>query len=145
VAHVARVKPERAAPAATILHHVILCMARQRLWIQNPYFLPQAKAITALAAAVQLFEYPDTLLHQSVLTMDSAWYTIGSSNFDDRSFKINDEITLGLLDSGLARRLEKIFECDMRRCVERDLAAWRQRGTAHRLLERTLQPLKEQL
>jgi cardiolipin synthase len=182
VLHVARAKPERAAPAVKILHHLILCMARQRLWIQNPYFLPQDKAIKALAAAVRrgvdvrvmvpaaeasdmpvvqhaahhnferlltagvrLFEYPDTLLHQKVLTMDGAWCAIGSSNFDDRSFEINDEITLGLLDRGLARQLEEIFERDMRCCVELDLAAWRQRGTAHRLMDRAFHLLKEQL
>lgn len=180
--HVARAKPERAAPAVKILHHLILCMARQRLWIQNPYFLPQDKAIAALAdavrrgvdvrvmvpsaqasdmpvvqhaahhnferllaAGVRVFEYPETLLHQKVLTMDGAWCAIGSSNFDDRSFEINDEITLGLLDRGLARRLEEIFERDMQCCVELDLATWRRRSTAHRLLDRTFYLLKEQL
>jgi cardiolipin synthase len=180
--HVARAKPERAAPAVKILHHLILCMARRRLWIQNPYFLPQDKAIKALAAAVQrgvdvrvmvpstgasdmpivqhaahhnferllaagvrLFEFPSTLLHQKVLTMDGAWCAIGSSNFDDRSFEINDEITLGLLDRGLARRLEEIFERDMRECRELDLATWRRRSTRHRLMARACYLLKEQL
>lgn len=180
--HVARAKPERAAPAVKILHHLILCMARRRLWIQNPYFLPQDKAIQALAAAVRrgvdvrvmvpsadasdmpivqhaahhnferllragvrLFEYPHTLLHQKVLTMDGAWCAIGSSNFDDRSFEINDEITLGLLDQGLARRLEEIFERDMRECRELDLATWQRRSNGHRLMDRACYLFKEQL
>lgn len=180
--HVARAKPERAAPAVKILHHLILCMARRRLWIQNPYFLPQDKAIKALAAAVErgvdvrvmvpsagasdmpivqhaahhnferllragvrIFEFPHTLLHQKVLTMDGTWCAIGSSNFDDRSFEINDEITLGLLDQALARRLEEIFEHDMRECDELNLATWQRRSQGHRLLDRACHLLKEQL
>ncbi|NML15992.1 phospholipase D-like domain-containing protein [Azohydromonas caseinilytica] len=180
--HIARAKPERAAPAVKILHHLVLCMARRRLWIQNPYFLPQDRALRALAAAVErgvdvrvmvpsadasdmpvvqhaahhnferllaagvrVFEYPKTLTHQKVMTIDGIWCAIGSSNFDDRSFEINDEITLGVVDRALARQLEEIFERDMRDCQELDLAGWRRRSTAHKLLDRALYLLKEQL
>ena len=52
-----------------------------------------------LRLGVRLFEYPSTLLHQKVMTIDGLWCTVGSANFDDRSFEINDEITLGFLDS----------------------------------------------
>ena len=59
---------------------------------------------------VRLFEYPHTLLHQKVMTIDGVWSAVGSSNFDDRSFETNDEITLGILDAALARQLDAIFE-----------------------------------
>jgi len=52
-AHVASMKPEGSAPAVKILHHTMICCARRRLWIQNPYFLPEPDAIDALAQAVK--------------------------------------------------------------------------------------------
>jgi cardiolipin synthase A/B len=45
---------------------------------------------------VRLFEYPHTLLHQKVMTVDGVWSAIGSSNFDDRSFETNDELTISI-------------------------------------------------
>ena len=51
--HVASVKPEGSAPAVKILHHLVVCVARKRICIQNPYFLPDAEAIEALGQAVE--------------------------------------------------------------------------------------------
>ncbi|HVS11832.1 MAG TPA: phospholipase D-like domain-containing protein, partial [Planctomycetota bacterium] len=51
-----------------------------------------------LAAGVRIHEYQPALLHQKVLVVDGSWCAIGSSNFDDRSFELNDELTLGVLD-----------------------------------------------
>jgi len=51
--HVASVKAEGSPPAVKILHHLVICMARQRLWIQNPYFLPDDEAIKALCATAR--------------------------------------------------------------------------------------------
>jgi cardiolipin synthase A/B len=170
VAHMASVKPEGSAPAVKILHHTVICCAKKRLWIQNPYFIPEPDAIDAfiqavkrgvdvrimvpsagasdmrmvqhaahrnfqrlLDSGVRIFEYGRTLLHQKVMTVDGVWCAVGSSNFDDRSFETNDEITLGFLDAPLARRLEEIFEADRRHCVELDAQAWRRRGLLHRL------------
>src|SRR5688572_26872034 len=50
--HVAYAKPEGSAPAVKILHHAVICCARQRLWVQNPYFLPEPEAIDAYGKAV---------------------------------------------------------------------------------------------
>lgn len=173
--HVAHVKPEGSAPAVKILHHVVLACAAKRLWIQNPYFLPEPDAIEAMARAVargvdvrvmvpsasasdmplvqhaahrnferllasgvRIFEYPKSLLHQKVMTVDGVWCAIGSSNFDDRSFETNDEITLGFRDAGLARTLEEIFERDSRECVELKLESWGRRGLVHRLKDNAL-------
>ena len=169
VAHLASVKPEGSAPAVKILHHTVICCARERLWIQNPYFIPEPDAIDAFAQAVRrgvdvrvmvpsaqvsdmplvqhaahrnfqrlleagvcIFEYQRTLLHQKVMTVDGAWCAIGSSNFDDRSFETNDEITLGFHDRALAQRLEEIFEADRQHCIELNAAQWKQRGLLHR-------------
>ena len=180
--HVARVKPEGSAPAVKILHHLALCCARERIRIQNPYFLPEPAAIEALGGAVargvdvrvmvpsagasdmpivqhaahrnfeqllalgvRILEYRKTLLHQKVMSIDGVWCAIGSSNFDDRSFEINDEITLGMMDARLARQFEAIFEHDSKQCVELELATWRRRGRWHRLKDNALYLFNEMM
>jgi len=180
--HVARITPLGSASAVKILHHLVICCARTRILIQNPYFLPDPQGIELLAQAVErgvdvrvmtpstgasdmpivqhaahhnfdkllacgvrIFEYQKTLLHQKVMTVDGCWSAIGSSNFDDRSFEINDEITLGFHDPALAEKLEMIFERDARDCVELTSESWSRRGLGHRLLDGTLYLLNEQL
>ena len=179
---VAYVKPEGSAPAVKILHHGVICCARKRLWIQNPYFIPEPAAIDAMGDAVKrgvdvrvlmpgasgsdnpivqhaghrnfekllrcgvrLFEYPATLLHQKVLTIDGVWSMVGSANFDDRSFETNDEITLGLLDEATARRLDGIFEKYAANAEEIRLEVWRRRSPAHRLLDQAFYLFNEVL
>jgi cardiolipin synthase len=169
LAHVASLKPEGSAPAVKILHHTVICCAKKRVWIQNPYFIPEPDAVEAFADAVKrgvdvrimvpsaegsdmplvqhaahrnfqqlldcgvrIFEYQRTLLHQKVMTVDGVWCSVGSSNFDDRSFETNDEVTLGFLDRALARRLEEIFEADRAHCRELNAAHWKKRGLLHR-------------
>ena len=88
-----------------------------------------------LRCGVRLFEYPDTLLHQKVMSVDGAWCAVGSSNFDDRSFETNDEITLGIVDAATVAQLESIFEKYLPRCQEIKLDAWRRRGVVHRAID----------
>jgi cardiolipin synthase len=172
--HAAFAKPENSAPAVKILHHTVLCLARERIWIQNPYFIPKVEAIAAMAAAVRrgvdvrvlmpaasgsdspmvqhaghrhfetllrsgvrLFEYPHTLLHQKLMTVDRCWCAVGSTNFDDRSFDTNDEITLGILDRGVAAKFDAIFEKYVQRAQEVQLETWRKRGLLHKLKDNT--------
>lgn len=182
VIHAAFAKPEASAPAVKLLHHAAICLARKRIWIQNPYFIPEPATIDAfgravargvdvrvlmpsakasdnalvqhaghrnferlLRAGVRLFEYPDALLHQKVMTIDGAWSAIGSSNFDDRSFETNDEITLGVLDVGLAARLDAVFERYAADAVEVTLEQWRRRGLWHRIQDRAAYSINELL
>jgi cardiolipin synthase A/B len=163
-------KPEGSAPSVKLLHHALICLARERIWIQNPYFIPEPEAIEAFADAVKrgvdvrvlmpstsgsdnpmvqhsghwtfekllvsgvrLFEYPHTLLHQKALTVDGALCLIGSSNFDDRSFETNDEITLAFCDRELAARVDKVFEKYVPRSNEIKLEEWRKRSIGHKI------------
>ena len=98
-----------------------------------------------LRCGVRLFEYPKTLLHQKVMTVDGAWSSVGSSNFDDRSFETNDEITLGLLDAGLAQRLDAIFEKYARDAREIRLDAWQGRPLTHKLVDQAFYAFNELL
>ena len=178
--HTVYAKPAGSAPAVKLLHHSLICLARQRLWIQNPYFIPEPEAIEAFAAAVRrgvdvrvlmpatsgsdmpmvqhaghrnfarllrcgvrLFEYPSTLLHQKVVTVDGRWSAVGSCNFDDRSFETNDEIVLGVLDEGLASRLDGIFEYNAARSQELELEQWQRRGTWHKLKDHAFYTINE--
>jgi cardiolipin synthase len=67
------------------------------------------------------------------MTVDGAWSAVGSSNFDDRSFETNDEITLGILDRGLAAQFDAIFEKYAARAEEIELERWQKRGLWHKL------------
>ena len=96
-----------------------------------------------LRCGVRLFEYPHTLLHQKVMTIDGVWSAIGSSNFDDRSFETNDEITLGILDAATAQRLDSVFEKYMSRCTEIQLAQWRKRSLGHKLVDNICYAINE--
>jgi len=180
--HAVFAKPENSAPAVKILHHTAICLARARIWIQNPYFIPEPDAIVAFGKAVErgvdvrvlmpstsgsdnpmvqhaghrnferllecgvrLFEYPHTLLHQKIMTVDGVWSAIGSSNFDDRSFETNDEITLSIKDQALAGKLDAIFEKYVARATEIELARWRRRGLGHKLKDNAFYLLNELL
>jgi cardiolipin synthase len=180
--HAVFAKPENSAPAVKILHHVAICLARERIRIQNPYFIPDPDAIEAFGQAVargvdvrvlmpsasgsdnpmvqhaghrnfeallergvRLFEYPHTLLHQKVMTVDGVWSAIGSSNFDDRSFETNDEMTLAIRDASLTRQLDGIFERYVARAQEIELERWRRRGLRHKLKDNAFYLINELL
>jgi cardiolipin synthase len=164
--HAAYLKPEGSAPAVKILHHTAICLARKRIWIQNPYFIPEPEAIDAFGEAVSrgvdvrvmmpstggsdnpMVQHAghrnfETLLHQKVMTVDGVWSAIGSSNFDDRSFETNDELTLGVRDAATAQRLDAVFEKYAPRCEEIELEAWRKRGLWHKLKDNAFYMLNE--
>ena len=61
----------------------------------------------------QIFEYKPAMLHTKSLVVDGMWSVVGSTNFDSRSFGLNDEMNIAALDEGLADRLEKDFERDL--------------------------------
>lgn len=88
---------------------------------------------TLLTGGVRLFDYQQTLLHQKIIVIDGAWASIGSANFDDRSFEVNDEICLMTYDEGVARELEAIFDHDLAQAKEVDRDAWQRRAFFHKL------------
>lgn len=98
-----------------------------------------------LESGVRIFEYQKTLLHQKVISIDGVWSGVGSSNFDDRSFEINDEITIGIADEAIAAELEGIFEKDARECIEITLERWRKRSLVERATDAVLYLFNEQL
>jgi cardiolipin synthase A/B len=79
------------------------------------------------------------------MTIDGIWSGIGSSNFDDRSFETNDEITLGIKDESIAQRLDAIFEKYANRCREIRLEEWSKRSPMHKLVDHACYLLNEVL
>ena len=98
-----------------------------------------------LKAGVKLYEYPHTLLHQKVMTVDGVWSAVGSSNFDDRSFETNDEITLAVCDRALAGQFDTVFEKYAARAERIELEQWQHRPWWHRARESTFYAAKELL
>jgi cardiolipin synthase len=98
----------------------------------------------ALEAGIRIYEYPHAMLHAKTTTVDGVWATIGSINFDNRSFSLNHEVNLVVYDAVVARQLEEIFRADLGFAREVTLDAWRRRGLG-RLLEPILLPLRNQL
>ena len=79
------------------------------------------------------------------MIIDGIWSLVGSTNFDDRSLDINDEASVGLIDSGIAARLTAAFENDLRRCKRLDARTWSRRGRWHRMIDEVSYLLNEQL
>ena len=95
---------------------------------------------------MRIFEYQRTLLHQKVMSVDGVWCAIGSSNFDDRSFEINDEITLGIQQTPRSPSSSRRSSSATRSNASSfKLATWHQRGLWHRWRDNASYLLKYQL
>lgn len=79
------------------------------------------------------------------MTIDGVWAAIGSSNFDDRSFETNDELTLGILDAATAEKIDAVFEKYEPLCHEIELEAWSRRPLRHKLHDHAVYVLNELL
>jgi cardiolipin synthase len=85
-----------------------------------------------LEIGVRVFEYTRSGLHQKVMIVDGVWCSIGSTNFDPRSFRINDEITVAICDSDIAAELRRAFDEDVKGAEEWTLERWKSRTMRHR-------------
>lgn len=181
-AHAVWLSPSGSPSTLKLLHYLLIQMAKTKLTIQNPYFLPDPDARKALLEAakrgvevrimipsaeasdsplvqhashhhygtllkggIRLFDYHRTLLHQKVLTVDGICSSIGSTNFDDRSFEINDEVSLVVYDESIARELEDTFERDLKDASEVHFEPWKHRPIPHKLRDFFSFLLNEQL
>jgi len=65
-----------------------------------------------LDAGVKIYEYQPTMYHCKVLIVDDLWVSVGSTNFDNRSFRLNDEANLNIYDATFAGEQVKVFMQD---------------------------------
>ncbi len=156
--------PEVGASALRIMHYLSIVCAERRLYIANPYFIPDNAAIDILIdakkrgvdvkimvsgihndmslarhgsvhlygrlleAGVEIYEYDRTMLHQKTLVADGVWVTVGTTNFDNRSFALNEESNICVYDHALSREFEEIFQTDLAHCTRVSFEAWKRRG-----------------
>jgi cardiolipin synthase len=88
-----------------------------------------------LQAGAQIYEYRPSMIHTKSLVVDGIWSVIGSTNFDSRSFGINDEVNMAALDEGLAARLERDFQQDLADSRRITYQEWRRRSVFERVHE----------
>jgi cardiolipin synthase len=86
-----------------------------------------------LEHGVKICEFQPTLNHQKIVVVDGVWSHIGSTNLDNRSFELNDEISLGVLDAGIASELREAFLRDAEHCPPIELDTWNERSFAHKV------------
>jgi cardiolipin synthase len=98
-----------------------------------------------LSHGIEIYEHQRTLVHQKVMIVDGLWSHVGSTNFDDRSFDINDEASVGLIDSAVAAQLRAAFDRDLRACDRLTLEEWQQRSAWHRFIDRGSYLISEQI
>jgi cardiolipin synthase len=98
-----------------------------------------------LEAGIEIHEYTAALLHAKTMVIDGTWATVGSTNLDHRSFKLNDELNVVTYDPEVARQLERVFQDDLQFAKRIDLDSWRQRGLRGRLFELLAIPFESAL
>ncbi|MFL6213702.1 MAG: phospholipase D-like domain-containing protein [Blastocatellia bacterium] len=98
-----------------------------------------------LKHGIEIYEYNRTMLHHKYMVCDGVWSTVGTTNFDNRAFALNDENNVCLYDRSVAAEFERIFADDLKACARVELDEWRRRGVLTRSAEVFASFLKEQV
>ncbi|QSX78197.1 phospholipase D-like domain-containing protein [Agrilutibacter solisilvae] len=98
-----------------------------------------------LKAGVEISEYQPTMLHTKLLIVDREMVSVGSTNFDIRSFQLNDEASLNVYDHTFAEAMTQVFETDLKQSKQYTYALWEKRPTREKFAEKFLLPIKSQL
>jgi len=88
-----------------------------------------------LEAGAKIYEYKPSMIHTKSMIVDGLWGIVGSTNLDSRSFTLNDEVNLAVLDPAFAKRLEKDFTNDLAQSREITYQEWRKRPHIERANE----------
>lgn len=89
-----------------------------------------------MKGGVEIYEYQPAMIHVKALMVDGLWSVVGSTNFDNRSFGINDEVNLATQCISLASRLNEDFERDLSHSHRVTLEEWNKRPIGERILEK---------
>jgi cardiolipin synthase len=95
-----------------------------------------------LESGVRLFELESAFLHSKSIVVDGVWSSVGSTNFDWRSFVHNNEISVCVIDEGFAMAMARTFADDLAESKEITQAAWKKRGLRERFKEWLWLPLQ---
>jgi cardiolipin synthase len=81
-----------------------------------------------LDCGVEIYEYNFTMLHHKIMVVDGIWATVGTTNFDNRSFAHNEENNVCFFDQPAVEKLRTTFIRDLEACDRITMEDWRQRG-----------------
>lgn len=98
-----------------------------------------------LRAVIEIYEYQPTMYHCKVMSVDGLWTSLASTNFDSRSFSVNDEANLNVLDAPSAQAQRQTFDADVRLSRRVTLAEWEGRNWTAKLLDALAGTLGSQL
>ena len=98
-----------------------------------------------LRAGVNIYEFDPTMYHAKIMVVDDQWTTVGSANFDERSFRLNDEANLNLFGADFAREQIRIFELDLAKSTPVTLEQWEDRPISEKALDWLASVLRVQL
>lgn len=98
-----------------------------------------------LLGGIEIYEYMASLMHAKTMVVDGVWATIGSTNFDNRSFALNEELNLTVYNRNLAQHLEELFHEDLKYSQKITYEAWKARGWKERFFELFAFPIRELL
>jgi cardiolipin synthase len=93
---------------------------------------------------VKIYEYEPAYLHAKTVVIDGRWVSIGSVNIDNRSFALNSELNVTVLDRGLAARMMDVFEQHLAHARRVPPSDWKDAALG-RLFYMSLLPLRDQL
>jgi cardiolipin synthase len=98
-----------------------------------------------LKAGVEFYEYQPTMFHCKVMTVDDIWSSVGSTNFDNRSFRLNDEVNLNVYDADFAKEQNDIFKQDLAKSHKVTYEEWKNRPFSEKFKEWAAGLLRHQL
>ena len=98
-----------------------------------------------LEAGVEIHVYQPTMLHTKLLVIDNEMVSVGSTNFDPRSFRLNDEANLNVYDQEFASAMSAVFEQDLTKAIAYTFEMWKRRPLRERIAEKLLRPIRSQL
>ncbi len=95
----------------------------------------QAQWGQMLEAGARMYRFQPSLFHSKMMIVDRYLTIVGSANFDERSFRLNDESNMNVYDAPFARRMTGVFDGDIARSRETTLADWRHRPWTRKVLD----------
>ena len=98
-----------------------------------------------LKAGAEVHEYLPTMLHVKLLVVDRDLVSVGSTNFDMRSFQLNDEASLNIYNTAFAGRMTEVFEADLLQAKRYSYEMWEQRPFSEKFAEKVILPIRSQL
>jgi cardiolipin synthase len=98
-----------------------------------------------LLGGVEIHEYQPTMMHNKMLIVDGEMVSVGSTNFDVRSFRLNDEASMIVYDAAFAAEMTAVFEADLADSIRYTHAMWKARPFREKVFETLVLPFKSQL